>query len=134
MTLVVDASVAVKWLVEEEESERAFALLRRERLVAPELVVAEVGNVLWRHFQVGRLGREQCLEGGAALLECLDEIYPLSALARRATEVAMELSHPLYDCFYLVLAEELKTEVVTADRRLAEKVRGTAFEALLRRL
>ena len=44
----------------------------------------------------------------------------------RATELACQLNHPAYDCFYLALAELLGTSVVTADRRFANKVADPA--------
>ena len=56
MTFVVDASVAVKWLVNEQASEAAHRLLNsEERLVAPDFIVVEVGNVLWKKLRRGEL-------------------------------------------------------------------------------
>jgi predicted nucleic acid-binding protein len=49
--LVIDASVAVKWVVEEEGTAEALALLRASKLVAPELLVAECANILWKKAQ-----------------------------------------------------------------------------------
>ena len=49
MALVVDASVVLKWYVAEDESTEALRLLDGEKkLIAPELVVAEVANIVWR--------------------------------------------------------------------------------------
>ena len=52
MTLVVDASVALKWFVDEDGSDRAVALLDGdEPLIAPDLVVAEVCNAAWKSLR-----------------------------------------------------------------------------------
>jgi len=47
-TLVIDASVAVKWVVEENGTPEVLALRQRARLIAPELLVAECANILWK--------------------------------------------------------------------------------------
>ena len=58
-------------------------------------------------------------------------LQPLTRLAVRATEIALQLDHPVYDCFYLALAEAERCLLVTADQRLREKVRGTDLEPLV---
>ena len=58
MRLVVDASVAVKWLVEEELSEAADNMLDgRHELHAPRLMASEVSNTLWRKAKLGEIER-----------------------------------------------------------------------------
>ena len=125
MTLVVDASVAVKWLIREEGSEVAMALVGRDALVAPDLLVAEVANVLWRLTRVANLPAEQATRGMEELIGTIDELYPMEGLAVRALGIATALTHPVYDCFYIALAEALDTTLVTADRRLVGKLDGS---------
>ena len=62
------------------------------------------------------------------------EFRPTAPLASRAIELALELDHPVYDCFYLALAEAEKTELVTADLRLEGRVRSTPWGASVRSL
>jgi predicted nucleic acid-binding protein len=127
MTLVVDASVAIKWVVEEAGSPQARAYLGKDRLVAPDLISAEVANILWRHSLTGVSPPEvsdQRLEG---VLSMLDTLYPSRPLAKRALQLALGLSHPAYDCFYLALAEAIDTKVLTADARFAGRLQGSAF-------
>jgi len=47
-TLVIDASVAVKWVVEEDGTADAPALRRSAKLIAPELLMAECADILWK--------------------------------------------------------------------------------------
>jgi len=51
-----------------------------------------------------------------------DELVPLAGLSRRAAAIALALDHPVYDCFYLALAEARDAPMVTADRRLLRRV------------
>ena len=49
-TFVIDASIAVKWVVEEHRTPEALALRQKAKLIAPELLVAECANILWKKF------------------------------------------------------------------------------------
>jgi predicted nucleic acid-binding protein len=62
------------------------------------------------------------------------ELWPTVWLAKRAFEIASELRHPVYDCFYLALAEREDAALVTADRRLIRRLAGSRWEALCRPL
>jgi predicted nucleic acid-binding protein len=50
-TLVIDASIAIKWVVEEDGTREALALRQQAKLIAPELLVAECANILWKKVQ-----------------------------------------------------------------------------------
>ena len=115
---VVDASVALKWLVEEEGSAAAAALLDGRTLFAPALIHVEVANALWRMMRVGRLSDEEAADA----LSLMDRA-PLRrrvedrALTAEALRLARLLDHPVYDCLYLALAIEVGAPVITADAR-----------------
>lgn len=132
LTLVVDTSVALKWYVEEPESERAEALVGGG-LVAPDWMLAEVANALWKKVMKGEITRDHA----CAVLPHLSEtvaLHPATELAEAALEAALELRHPIYDGLFLVLAEELSADLVTADLRLIHACRGTRFESRIRQL
>lgn len=127
MTLVVDASVACKWFVEEAGSEGAAALLAGEELIAPDLILAEVGNALWRKLRMGQVTLVQAVDAVAALAGFFDDLVSGTRLATRAFAVAEMLGHPVYDCFYLALAEQSDTRLVTADARLLARLARTEW-------
>ena len=106
MTLVVDASVAAKWFLVEPGDREALALLDGpERLIAPELIVAEVVNVIWKRLIKGTIDRSQAADVPGQLPRLFAELCPIAALAAPALTIADQLRHPAYDCFYLALAE-----------------------------
>lgn len=128
MMVVVDASVALKWFVEEEGTPAALSMLARtDYLVAPELVIAEMCNVAWRMSRVGRMTKEQAIIVAAQAGRLFHERVSLEGLSVRASQLASLLDHPAYDCFYLALAEQRQAEVVTADGRFVAKTRGTPW-------
>ena len=123
MNLVVDASVAVKWLFEEPDSDRAEALLtsaeeNRLKLVAPTILAAEIANALWKRTRRGHMDRQKALEAGERFEEICPLLLPIDDLVQRALELAIDSRHPVYDCLYVALAEELPGDLVTADERL----------------
>jgi len=127
VTLVVDASVAVKWVLPESDSERAAALRENEPdLIAPVLLVAEVGNAVWKRARLGELTAQDAIDAVATAIGIIGALHPLEGLAGRAMEIATMLDHPIYDCFYLALAERENIPLMTADRRLSAAAAGLA--------
>ena len=132
MSLIVDASVALKWyLAEEPDAAAAQAILQMsEPLTAPDIVVAETCNAAWRGVQVGRMQPRQALDIARSLPALFDILASSAALAERAVSIAVTLDHPVYDCLYLALAETTQTCLVTADGRLLTRVNGTPWQIL----
>lgn len=114
---VVDASVALKWMVEEEGSMAAVALLDQP-LHAPDLLIPECVNALWKKVRRAEVDAAEIQLFGRAILTMEVTLHATRTLAVRALQLAVDLDHPGYDCFYLALAERLKVPLVTADRRL----------------
>ena len=126
--LVVDASVACKWLVQEIDSNRAVRLLHAATaMVAPDLVVTEVANALWRKVRSREVDIGHAIEALDNLGKFLSELVPGAQLGRQALAIAHELNHPVYDCMYLALAVQREASVVSADARLIQKVSGTKW-------
>lgn len=135
MTCVVDASVAVKWFVEEPGSPAACALLTRgEVLLGPGLVLIEASNTAWKKVKRGEMTPEQ----GEAMIRALplyfDRLVHTDVLIVRAYELAHQLAHPVYDCLYLALAELEAVQVITDDERLVKVVSRTEFRKRVRSL
>src|ERR1700761_3394060 len=100
MTLVVDAGVAVKWVLDEPGTERAIALRDSDRdLIAPSLVRAEIGSALWRAALRGDITASEALHALNAAAAHYSCTTPLAELADDALELAIALRHPIYDCF-----------------------------------
>jgi predicted nucleic acid-binding protein len=119
---VIHASIALKWVVEEDGTAEALALRRKAKLIAPELLAVECANILWRKVQRDELSTAEALLA-ARLLQTADiEFLPTRQLLEPATRIAIELHHPAYDCLYLALAAEHDCPFVTADKQFVRKV------------
>jgi predicted nucleic acid-binding protein len=135
MTLVVDASVAVRWLFPVSRDQTADELVRSDRsLIAPDLVLAEIANAAWKFVRFENLNSNTAASILAEAANGFDEIVSSRGLKDRAFTMAIELRHPVYDCFYLALAEQRDCNMVTADERLLGRCAGTPFGKRIRPL
>src|SRR5690348_10590214 len=116
--LIVDASVAIKWFKDEPGSAVARELSSAEDLSAPELLVPEICNACWKALRRGLLTAVQVDATARVIGHYFRLLHASEPLAGRAVAIARELDHPVYDCFYLALAERERAPVVTADQRL----------------
>lgn len=121
---MIDASVAVKWYIPEAKSEEAVKYLvsyerNQTTLLAPDLIVAEVGNVLLKKTRTGELSVEDAVEIATLFTRhCPLKLIPVKELLSAALELAGNLELTVYDSLYLALALLTETNLVTADRQL----------------
>ena len=125
--IVLDASVAVKWVLREEHAATARRILSTRELLAPHLLWAEVGNTLWKRHR----RQESSVEEVRRMLAEIQWL-PITTFAHwpllpAALDLALSLHQTVYDCLYLALAEARNSVMVTADRRFHEAVNGSLW-------
>jgi predicted nucleic acid-binding protein len=133
VTLVVDASVAVLWVLEQNGSQRALALRSEVPLIAPSLIVAEIGNAIWKAARRSGVTREFGLTAIKAALSAFAQLVPMEELHLRALELSIQIDHAIYDCFYLALAERERAPLICMDGPLiakTKKLKGIEVRAL----
>jgi predicted nucleic acid-binding protein len=127
--LVVDTSVAVKWVVPETEAhlevdtDIALTLLERG-LIAPDCILSEFANVMFKKVRRNEIGRVHADES-IAILPDIVRLEPISALIVPAFELACRLIHPVHDCLFLALAIETNVQLVSADMAFVARCRAT---------
>jgi predicted nucleic acid-binding protein len=128
--ICVDATVAAKWLFPEEFSEQALDLIEtvasnQERVLAPHLLPVEVTNIIRQRMRLEKLTLEQ----GRVLLARFFA-YPITLRSGPPLhDLALNLAaaHDLpatYDAHYVALAQQLKCNLWTDDRRLLRILDG----------
>jgi predicted nucleic acid-binding protein len=126
MVFVVDASVAIKWFVEEALSQEAALLTGLGvPLYAPDLFLAEVANAAWKLAERHEISLEHAQVIVDATTLGVPTIVASKPYIAAATALALRLQHPVHDCLYLTCAERLGGRMVTADARLLAAVKGT---------
>ena len=135
---VLDASVVLKWFVEEEDSDRALQLREEfyageREIVVPDLLLFEVANALRYNPSFTAEEIQEAVDTLFAME--IEIITPTSSLLSKTIELAEDLDVTCYDAAYLALAEELGFEFITADERFYRKVDEKAkLQALIRLL
>jgi predicted nucleic acid-binding protein len=120
---VIDASVAVKWLIFEESSDRAVALARsNNHFIAPRMIMTEVANALARKAVQGAISSQDAKQQFAKLPYFFDEVVPVDDLVANALHNACQFRHPVYDLIYVEVARRRGIQLVTADQRLLSKL------------
>lgn len=123
---VVDASVAAKWVVEEDHSTKAALLLEFDTRHAPDHWLAEAVNVLWSKVFHGDLTAADADERMTVLLRAPVITAPVVSLMPRAFAISVAHAVTIYDSLYVALAEQLNIPMVTADERLIRRLSGDA--------
>ncbi len=122
MKLTVDVSIVIKWFVAEPRCDEARLLLaRRIRLQAPDLMLAEFANTIWKKARRKEVPDAQPYLEELAGLPGIVTLHPDGDLIERAAQIALGMDHPICDCLYLACAEITDSDLITADRRFADK-------------
>ncbi len=130
MTLIVDASVAAKWVLPEPDSDRAVTLRASDTdIIAPSLVIAELGNAIWKSTMRGDINAANAQQALKIAIAHYHRLLPVEDLMMTALSFATDLRHPIYDCFYLALAEREAATLITADERLLTAAKKTKIKA-----
>lgn len=130
---VVDASVAVKIYVPEIHSDRAVRFfLDEHELIAPEFMLAEFGNILWKKSALmGELTEVETKTIVAAAQDLPIGYYYTDDLLANAMHIALASMRTVYDSLYIALAEAQACQVMTDDRKLAQSLQATPLASFI---
>jgi len=123
---VIDASVAVKWYIPEplfEAADQYLQLFKKNQAIlwAPDLLIIEVGNVLWKKTRTCEItGADARATLHALTAYCPLKLLPASELMPAALDLALALGLTIYDSLYLALAIAVRAELVTADSEIVK--------------
>jgi predicted nucleic acid-binding protein len=122
--LVVDSSVVVKWFVAEPYSEHAHHVLEGYQngtleLYVPDLLFAEVANVIWKKHRVQGLSKEDAQQIIETFRQLNFHITPTVELFAEAYRFAVAHDRTVYDSLYIVLSQREQCLFLTSDERLA---------------
>jgi hypothetical protein len=91
VTIVVDASVALRWCFQLNKSDRAEELLRSDHyLIAPDLVIAEITNAAWKFVIFDKMRAESAISAVREVVKAFEELVPTSVLKDRALAAGVE--------------------------------------------
>jgi predicted nucleic acid-binding protein len=126
-SFVLDASVAAKWMLPAQNEHlraEAFHVLDgyaagEFELMVPDIFWAECGNVMWKAVRQERLTRGDAELALTSMLRLDFPTFPSNKLLADALPIAFSFGRVVYDCLYVALALQAKSQLITADERLA---------------
>ena len=128
--IVLDASVAVKWFLPEKVetlATEALSLLDRcgkneIQIIVPDLFWVEFASVLWKAIRRGNFPKDSADAALASLKRFDFPTVPSLKLLDSAFEIATTYGRTVYDSLYVALAVQTKSQLITADERLANSL------------
>ncbi len=121
-----------KWFVREDGHRAALRLLEApHRLAAPDLIVAQVADLVRGKVLRGEIGRDQGYAIALAVGRYIPRLVPAVEVAARSLAIALMAGRPVSDGLYVAVAEATGARLVTADRCLYERLQGTPFAGLV---
>ncbi|MCB0559460.1 MAG: type II toxin-antitoxin system VapC family toxin [Lewinellaceae bacterium] len=124
MKIILDVSAAFA-VVTGAPGDRQFlpSLESAAQVSAPDLFYSEATNAAWKFHHIEGVAPDESLKLAEKVIGLVDIFFPTGPLWRAALELACRLEHPAYDCYYLVLAQQLEATLLTSDKRLVRKAK-----------
>ena len=121
--LVVDCSVAAKWVLPEPGSDLALQLLEQYELgeallIAPDLLLAEFASLLAKRNRRKEVSADQAVRALHLMESCSPKLLDMRSRLQHAFDLSLQHQLSLWDCVYLALAIEHNCPLITADQRL----------------
>ena len=131
MKIILDVSAAFA-VVTEAPSVGQFLphLELATQVSAPDLFYSEATNAAWKFHHIEEASLEESLILAEGAIQLVDIFFPSEPLWKEALKLACKLGHPAYDCYYLVLAQQLEATLLTSDKRLIRKAQKLGIPAI----
>ena len=122
MRLVLDASAALEVVLERSRAgDFMRAIQEADTVMAPELLIPEVVNAIWKYHEFDRLDLNTCNQALELAIELADDLVSCRDLWREAFLLARKTRKPAYDMFYIALALREDAAILTMDKALRKE-------------
>jgi len=120
MTVVLDVSAAIEILLQKEKKELFNATYEKASwVIAPDLYIAEISNVVWKYYKSGLISHTECIQYVEDGIELIDDYFPSKELWKEALGEGIKNTHSIYDMYYAVLARRNDATLITNDSKLS---------------
>jgi predicted nucleic acid-binding protein len=128
---VIDSSALVKYIVKEPGWRRIEEFISAG-CITVDLALKELCNALWKRVMRKELDESLATKlMNTILTRRIVRIYPQEPLLVEALKLSINISLPIYDVIYIVLARKLKSELITSDKEQAEKAEELGVFSIL---
>ena len=120
MTAVLDVSAAIEILLQKEKKELFNTTYEKAAwVIAPDLYIAEISNVLWKYYKSGLISHIECIQYVEDGIDLIDDYFPSKELWKEALGEGIKNTHSIYDMYYAILARRNDATLITNDSKLS---------------
>jgi len=131
--IAIDASVLAKLFFDEDNTDLVKrSIARVEQMYAPDLILAEVGNVIWKRFTRREIDTNAAMAIVEQVVRFPVKLTSSAAVLADAAAIALACRCSVYDSLYLAVATRYSTTLVTADQRFARAIQATEWSPFVR--
>ncbi len=129
---VFDASAIVPIFTAHPLSSKVLEKIEAtEEMAVPTLTFVEIANAIWKYRKAGYPVSVATDKLANVINGLADVVVPVENLVSDALKIAIAENHPVSDCIYLALALQMRTPLITADKRLAKIAETLSIETIL---
>jgi len=121
MIVVLDVSAAIEIILQKDKQEKFNNIYKNGTwIIAPDLFIAEITNVLWKYYKAKVLSHEDCVQYVQDGIDMIDDFIDARDLWKESLAEGIKNNHSIYDMYYSVLARRNDAILITNDGPLAE--------------
>ena len=121
MISILDVSGAIQVILEKEKAEKFDKIIKSsEWVIAPDLYVSEISNVLWKYHKAKLITHDECIQYVEDGINIIDDYIDAKELWKEALGEGIRNKHSIYDMYYAVLARRNDAFLITNDGGLAK--------------
>ena len=121
MIIVLDVSASIEILFQREKADKFKGVYNQGHwIIAPDLFIAEITNVLWKYYRAGLISHMDCLQYVQDGIDMIDDFPDAKALWKEALAEGIKNNHSIYDMYHAVLARRNDATLITNDGALAK--------------
>ena len=131
MTIVLDVSAAIEIILKKEKKELFDGYFKNAKwVIAPDLFVSEISNVLWKYNKVKQIKHDECIQYVEDSLAMVDDFIEAKDLWKEALGESIKNMHSVYDMFYAVLTRRNDAKLLTNDKALFALCKKIGIDAV----
>lgn len=121
MIIVLDVSASIEILFQREKADKFKGVYNQGSwIIAPDLFIAEITNVLWKYYKAGLITHKDCIQYVQDGIDMIDDFLDAKELWKEALAEGIKNNHSIYDMYYAVLARRNDATLITNDEALAK--------------
>lgn len=121
MIIVLDVSASIEILFQREKADKFKDVYNQGSwIIAPDLFIAEITNVLWKYYKAGLITHKDCIQYVQDGIDMIDDFLDAKELWKEALAEGIKNNHSIYNMYYAILARRNDATLITNDEALAK--------------